>query len=237
MKASEILQRRHEENQRSTRYYVEVDVERVAPADLFRQEFWVNQINLKKGDILRCVASDGSYDFEMRVNSAAVKDNKNNVTVGLYPIIPDYIVEAANSGAAAVQMASHVNGKPVPRVENAGADGWRVIGFSGEIASRNHVSQAAATLAMVEYVNAANIESIAEVAALSASVGIDEPVPADVPPTRLTPETARPGQFSHAKRKEIVKREEKLAKRREADERNKARNAERQAAEAAAAGN
>jgi hypothetical protein len=51
-------------------------------------------------------------------------------------------------------------------------------------------------------------------------------------PTRVTP-ADRPGQFSHAKRKEIEKREKKLALRAEIDARNKARTAERLAAESA----
>lgn len=231
MKAYEILQRRHEEQQRSTRYWIDVDVERVKPEALFRHEFWANQANLRKGDILRCVASDGSYDFELRVNGSVVKEGKRTVTVGFYPIVPDFIIEAAESEEPTKQMATHVNGKPVPRVENVGAEGWRVIGFSGEVVSHNHEHQAAATLAMAHYVNDAGITAVSETAS---SGHVYEQAPASPPPARLTPETARPGQFSRAKAKADAKREERRAKQRANDEANKARTAARLAAEAAA---
>lgn len=229
MKAYEILARRHEESQKVTRYYVEIDVDRVQPAALFRQDFWVNQVHLRKGDILRCVANDGSYDFEMRVHSNKVKDSKATITVSLYPIVPDFIIEAAESGEATKQMATHVNGKPVPRVEQAGADGWRVIGFAGEVVSHGHASQAVATLSMAEYINDAGITTVAEGLAYEAPV---VPVLAP-PPVGKPPEGWRPGQMSRVKQKEIAKREARQAKQRELDERNKARTAERLAAEAA----
>jgi hypothetical protein len=225
MKSHEILQRRHEESQRSTRYYIEVNVERTPPATLFRHEFWANQTNLKKGDILRCVASDGSYDFEMRVNNVAIKDGKNIVTVGLYPIVPDFILDAAESGESVRQMTTHVNGKPVPRVENAGADGWRVVGFAGEIVSRNHASQASATMAMAQYINGTGIADVAE--AREAAPG--EPAPAPLS------DADRPNRVSFATRKKIDKRQKVVDKRAEIDARNKARTAERLAAEAGAA--
>lgn len=224
VKLTEILQRKHEEHQKSTRYYVEINVERVAPADIFRQEFWHYQTNLRKGDILRCVASDGSYDFELRVNSQTMKEGKNLITVSLYPILPDYIIEAAQSGTQTKQMATHFNGRPVPRVEQAGADGWRVIGFSGEVVSKNHPSQAAATLNMAEYINNAKIDAVAELV---------DSIP-DAPEAAKPAIGERPGQISYVKKKEMEKREKKLAERREIDARNKARTAERQAAEAAA---
>lgn len=228
MKSHELLARRHEEQQKRTRYYVEIDVTRVAPSDLFTQEFWSNQLGLQTGDILRCVASDNSFDFELRVNSHKVKEAKNTITVGFYPILPEFIIQAA--AAAALEMTTHVNGKAVPRVEQAGADGWRVIGFAGEVVSRHHPNSTAATLVMADYITTVKSRGPGD-DGFYGQVNVEDPAPAA--DASAQPVDGRPLRISYAKRKEIEKREKKLEERRAIEERNKARTAERQAAEAA----
>lgn len=175
MKPHEVIQPRSKEEFASNRYRVEIDNARVSPADLFNSDYWVNNTVLRKGDIIRCVAKDGSYAFDMIVTSQkldASKSVKNLVTVALFPQLTDEVVMAAEAAALVDGTA------PAPVIEDR----------------------------------------------------VDEtPAPK---PTQVTP-ADRPGQFSHAKRKEIEKREKKLALRAEIDARNKARTAERLAAESA----
>jgi hypothetical protein len=170
MKPHEVIQPRSKEEFASNRYRVEIDTMRVAAADLFNPDYWVNNTVLKKGDIIRCVAKDGSYAFDLIVTSQkldATKSVKNLITVAMFPRLTEEVLLAAEASAADYAVGAD---DPVPVA--------------------------------------------------------DEPVPATPKPTQVTP-ADRPGQFSHAKR------EKKLSLRAELDAKNKARTAERLAAEAA----
>jgi DNA-binding NarL/FixJ family response regulator len=55
-----------------------------------------------------------------------------------------------------------VNGKPLPRVEYANADGYRVIGFDGNVASKGYTTEAQANVAMGQLMAVYGIKSVAD---------------------------------------------------------------------------
>jgi hypothetical protein len=213
-------------------WYVTIDTKRVAVADLFRPQYWIACLHLKTNDLIRCVANDGSYDFTLKVKTYDVANSKNAVTVELWPKLTPEIVAEAEGEAASEMVPTVINGKPVPRVESFAMSGerigWRLIGFDGDVVDDQLQSEDNANAAYDGYLTAHGITHELEQPVIDARTG---ETPAPKPPTQVAPGD-RPGQFSHAKKKEIAKREAKLAKRREIDERNKARTAERLAAAA-----
>jgi hypothetical protein len=180
MKINEVLQPRHKEEYASAHYRVVVDTKRVTPAMLFSPEYWESNTVLKKGDIMRCVADDGSYAFDLIVDSQkldASKSVKNIVAVSMFPDITDAVFEAATARAA---------------------------------------------------------EKAAELAARAAAQEVVQAAPKPVsPPPAAGDKPAIDTNVSYAKRQEIKKRQKLVAKRAEFDAANKARTAERLAAEAA----
>lgn len=215
-------------------WYAMIDTARTSVDDLFRPQYWIACLNLKSNDIIRCVADDGSYDFCLKVTSNLVGNNQNAITVSLWPQLTPEVIAASEGTAATELVPTVLHGKPVPRVESFTMSGnrlfWRLIGFDGEPVGEPFALENAADEAFENYVAAHGITHEAERPAVDILTG---DVVTVRPPTQVNPSDNRPGQFSYAKKKQIAKREAKLAKRRELDERNKARTAERQAAEAA----
>ena len=211
-------------------WYVTVDTKRVTVEDLFRPQYWVACLSLKANDLIRCVADDGSYDFLLKVETHKIGVNRNAVTVSMWPRLTPELV-AASEGTAATEMVPAVmNGKPVPRIEPSARGHWRLIGFDGQTVGDLLPNEASAEEAYDEYIAAHGITHEIDQPPTDARTG----EVAVLSPTQITPETGRPNQFSYAKKKAIAKREARLEKRRELDERNKARTAARLAAEAAA---
>jgi hypothetical protein len=207
---------------------VTVDTQRTSVEDLFRPQYWIACSRLRTNDLIRCVADDGSYDFTLKVDTHQLGTNRNAITVSLWPKLTPELVAAAEGDAASEMVPTVMHGKPVPRTERTAKGQWRLIGFDGQPVGDVIPTEAMAEKAYDDYISAYGITH-----------EIDQP-PTDVrtgevaPPTQVSPDSGRPGQFSYAKKKEIAKREAKMAKRREIDERNKARTAERLAAESAA---
>lgn len=132
--------------------------------DLFQPNVWAHfggakgNSKFKKGDVVRAIAEDGSFDLDLTV----VDVNVGSVTMRIRPFYGDL------SGAEALKEAQKVadtkpgvvalgrDGKPVVRVDHLPATGWRVIGVEGEV-SRGHESRAAATEAMNEYLKKARL--------------------------------------------------------------------------------
>jgi hypothetical protein len=172
MKINEVLQPRHKEEFASAHYRVSVDTKRVTPAMLFSAAYWESNTVLKKGDIIRCVANDGSYAFDLIVTSQkldASKSVKNIVTVAMFPKLTDEVIMAAEGLAYADAVDAPVVQEPEKPVE---------------------------------------------------------------PVHRVANKPAFDSNVSFAKRKEIAKRQKLVDKRAEIEARNKARTAERIAAEA-----
>ena len=134
--------------------------------DIFRPQYWVNATKFKVNDRIRVIASDQSFDFELVVTGKP--EVGGGYVVDVWPRFPQGVMaeaKALSDAADAVKrelVASTVNGKAVPRVEENKADGWRVIGIDGNVASKNHRSESAANLAMSKMLN---------------QLGIDKPAP------------------------------------------------------------
>lgn len=115
MKINEVLQPRHREEYAANHYRITVDTKRVTPAMLFSPAHWESNTVLKKGDMIRCVADDGSYAFDLIVDSQkldASKSVKNIVAVSMFPDVTDAVMEAALAVATAKAAAA-----PPPPVE------------------------------------------------------------------------------------------------------------------------
>lgn len=138
------------------RYFVEVPHD-MTTEDLFKPITWAHHVRtLRKYDVVRCVAHDGSYDFDLTV----LNIEGGGITMGLRPHIAGKVGEEAL--VALSQVAASVNTTSVPiekdglprvRVEYLAATKWRVIGMNGEV-SRDHPSEAKAKKAMQEYITA-----------------------------------------------------------------------------------
>ena len=207
-------------------WFAEIDTTRVVEEDLFRPQYWVNCLLLKKNDLIRCVAKDGSYDFYLKVNTHRVAPGKNAVTVSLFPKLSAAIVAASEGDAATEMVPTFSAGKPVPRVDEIyGRNLWRLVGFAGEQVGDLHQSSAEADRALEEYLTAHGI-----------TTEVDGP-PVDIKTGEIVRQgpidPARPNQYARSVLKKNAKREGRLAKQRANDEANKARTAERLAAEAA----
>jgi hypothetical protein len=108
MKIKEVLQPRHREEYASCCYRIVVDTRNVTPAMLFSPEYWESHTILKKGDILRCVADDGSYQFDLIIDSQrrdVSKSVKNIIEVSMFPDLTDEVIEAAAERSAAKAAA------------------------------------------------------------------------------------------------------------------------------------
>jgi hypothetical protein len=103
MKPHEVIQPGNREDYASSCWRVEIDTKRVTPDDLFNPDYWVNNTILKKGHIIRCVANDGSYAFDLIVTSQKLdtaKSVKNQVEVAMFPRLTDDVLLAAEARAA-----------------------------------------------------------------------------------------------------------------------------------------
>lgn len=143
-----------------------IDPAKTPVTDLFRPQYWVNATKIKVDDRIRVIASDKSFDFEITVTGKP--EIGGGLVVDMWPRYPQGVASEAKAIAEAADavkrelVASTVNGKQVPRVEQVGTDGWRVIGLDGNVASRNHRSESAANVAMGK---------------MLAQLGIDKPAP------------------------------------------------------------
>jgi hypothetical protein len=214
---------------------VTIDTKRTSVSDLFRPQYWIACTRLRSNDIIRCMANDGTYDFFLKVTSHKIvgHGNQTAVTVSMFPQVSPAVLAAAEGDVASEMVPTVLHGKPVPRIEVIASGKWRLIGFDGQIVGDLLPNEAAAEGAYDEYIAAHGITHELDQPPVDARTGqtaIAAPVAAPSP-TQVTP-SDRPGQFSYAKKKEIAKREAKMAKRRELDDRNKARTAERLAAAA-----
>lgn len=208
-------------------WFAKIDTKRVAAEDLFRPQYWINCLLLKKDDLIRCVADDGSYDFYLKVDTHRVAPGKNAVTVSMFPKLSPAII-AASEGDAASEMVPTVSaGKPVPRVDEInGRNLWRLVGFDGLQVGDLHQSSAQADLALDEYLAAHGITSETDDPAVDIRTG-------EVVPEKLT-DVERPHRVARSVLKRNAKREERRAKQQANDAANKARTAARLAAEASA---
>lgn len=150
-----------------------IDPKTIAPAELFRPQFWVNATKkFAVDDRIRVIALDKSFDFELTVTGKP--DSGAGLVVAVWPRFPDGVMSEAKALADAAEvvqrelLASTVAGKPVPRVENTKADGWRVIDIKGDVHSKNHRSESAANLALSRYMTQLGIDKVAEPAAKAA---------------------------------------------------------------------
>jgi hypothetical protein len=146
-----------------------IDPAKTPVEDIFRPQFWVNATKVKVDDRIRILASDKSYDFEITVTGKP--EVGGGLVVDVWPRLPKGLGNASEGAAELVAatdivkrelVASTVAGKQVPRVEQVGVDGWRVIGLDGTVASKNHRSESAANVAMSKMLN---------------QLGIDKPAP------------------------------------------------------------
>lgn len=137
-------------------YRIIVDPAKTPITDIFRPQYWVNATKLAVDDRIRVIALDKSYDFEIVV--VGKQEVGGGLVVDLWPRYPQGMGQGAAEQAKAIAdaadivkrelVASTVAGKPVPRVEQVGVDGWRVVGLDGTVHSKNHRSESAANLAM-----------------------------------------------------------------------------------------
>lgn len=191
------------EGNRANRYHVRVDP-RVNPAeDIWKPQFWVNCTKLSQSDIVRVEATDGSYDFSVKVVARTAPGGKQAVRVEPWPNLPQYVVDAFDSASEMVPTV--VNGKPLPRVEFANADLYRVIGFDGNVASKGYTTEAQANVALGQYMAVYGIKSVADREPTDLKTGNVVVPKADKGPV----DPANDPNLSFAKRKELADKAKK----------------------------
>lgn len=146
------------------RYFVELPPTATFE-DLFVPTFWAHHKKLKRHDIVRCVAADGSFDVDLTVVATpngcarmAIRPNFNGLT-----------------GAAALEAAAGVTetvrpklvpldaeGRPVVRTQHLPATGWRVLGLNGEEVARDLKNEDEANLVMLKYLEDTKMEMPSE---------------------------------------------------------------------------
>lgn len=195
---------------KSNRYHIRVDPKQNPPEDIWRPQFWVNCAQkLSASDIIRIEAADGSYDFCVKVVGRVTHNGKLAARVEPWPILPQYVVDARD--AATELVPTTINGKPLPRVEATNADGWRVIGLDGQIASKNHLRESDAMAAMADYLTAHGITSVADRPATDIMTGEEARPRASLAPN--TPPPARDPNLSVQKHKDQMKKDQREAQR------------------------
>ena len=143
---------------------VVIDPAKFQVADLFRPQVWVNAIKFRVDDRIRVIATDKSFDFELTVTGKP--EIGGGLVVDVWPRFPKGVMTEAAELADAADVvkreliASTINGKPVPRVEETKADGWRVIDINGDVASKNHRSESAANVAMSKMLAQLGIDKV-----------------------------------------------------------------------------
>lgn len=185
----------HLDGQLANRWHIRVNPSVNSIADVFHPQFWVSCTKLRNADIVRVEATDGSYDFALKVLTRTI-GGKLVVGVEVWPKMPVDVIDALD--AAAEQRPTLRNGKPVPRVEFAGRDSlhkWRVIGFDGELASAGYGSEEEANHALAKYVAAFGITKMSP-----------PPAPAETVSKPLTIGPAPDLNISAQKRKEAEKK-------------------------------
>ena len=142
-----------------------IDPAKTPVEDVFRPQFWVNATKVKVDDRIRVIASDKSFDFEL--TATGKPEIGGGLVVDVWPRFPKGVMAEAKALADAADavkremVATTVNGKAVPRVEHVAADGWRVIGIDGNVASKNHRSESAANVAMTKMLSQLGIDKAA----------------------------------------------------------------------------
>lgn len=128
--------------------------------DLFDPKLWGNFTGkLKKYDIVRVCAEDGSFDVELTVRAIDV----GGIHMQVFPHFRGKSGEAALEAASAAQEESAIkvvpiarDGLPVVRVEYKNATKWRLLGLNGEV-ERNFESEGDALKAMAVYLDTARL--------------------------------------------------------------------------------
>lgn len=156
-------------DQHYQRWYIEIDPAYTPVEDVFRPQFWASSTRLSVKDVIRVRAKDDSYDFQLRVVGKHMVDGKHTLRVEIWPKLPDFVVEASVAGSELIPTT--LNGKPVPRIDYAEADGWRVIGFTGEVVARGLPTEGDAQLALSQLLDGAGIKRVADRAPVDAKTG------------------------------------------------------------------
>lgn len=113
--------------------------------DLFNPRFWAHHTRiLKKHDLLRVRAEDGSFDFELTV----VELRQGGVLMEAWPKMPAAIEIAEATEVAPVQIA---DGSYCPRIEYKKVTKWRVIGQDNNESMAGIETKPAAVAALIKY--------------------------------------------------------------------------------------
>jgi len=163
-------------DQHFTRWYIEIDPAYTPVEHVFRPQFWASCLRLNVKDIIRVRATDDSYDFQLRVVGKEMERHKPVLRVEIWPKVPEFVQAAEIKGRELVPTI--LNGKPVPRIDHAPIDGWRLIGFTGEIVQKGLPSEGDAQIAMSRYIQAAGIDRILDQAPVDMRTG-------EVPPPKV----------------------------------------------------
>ena len=169
-------------------WYVEIDPALNAVEDLFRPQFWANCTRLANRDMVRVRATDDSFDV-LLVVQAELFNGKPARKFRLWGGISNDALRVAEAKASEL-VPTVLNGKPVPRIENGASDGWRIIGFAGEVAAKGYVNEAAATADFDRFLKLYGIRSVAEQAPTDLRTG--EAIKPKVAPPKVTKPATTP---------------------------------------------
>jgi hypothetical protein len=161
---------------------IDIDPKLNPIADVARPQFWVNATKLTKGDLIRVRATDGSYDFFLVVKGRTIGGKlaaRVSIHSGHGDNLPRYVIDAFQRHSSEM-VATSVNGMPLPRVDFVDKIGWRVIGFDNLVASQGHETEAAAMIAMGEYINVFGLKTVSDAPRVDPRTG------------EVTPEKAAP---------------------------------------------
>jgi hypothetical protein len=129
--------------------------------DLFAPGFWSHHNNLKKTDLIRVRAHDGSFDCFVTVLAAP----QGGAVVDVWPrYLSGNDAAAAREAAEAATAARPKvvpimsNGKVSVRVDFREATQWRVIALDGSTLSEGHATQADAETARDKYLKELGME-------------------------------------------------------------------------------
>lgn len=193
----------------SNTWDVEIDPKQTPAEWLFNPGCWINVANmLKRGDLIRIHANDGSYDF-LAVVRGRTTGGKLAARIAIYAGygdgLPEYVKEAERNSVAEALMPTMFGGRPVPRVDHVDREGWRVIGFDNLVTSKGHETEAQAMRAMAEYIKVYGFKapSAATVSVPAAS----ELAASDI--VEATDKVDRDLDVSFQKRKEVTMREKR----------------------------
>jgi hypothetical protein len=122
--------------------------------ELFSPAYWSHHHKLRQNDLVRVIASDGSFDVTLTVRAKPA----GGAVMELWPKFPKGWGSQAEAEAAADAEAARpdvvpilLNGKTAVRVDYTEATKWRVISLNGEPLISGLGSEAEATAHMGKY--------------------------------------------------------------------------------------